>query len=370
MEKIDNLTLILKVTNKCNLNCPYCYTRSTIHNGKDMSIETFKNAVTKAASNTKKELIIVFHGGEPTLRSFEWFEETLNYLNHIEEIYKIKITKALQTNLTLFDEKKFKLFKKANVGIGFSYDGITNELTRKNNNTIIKNYNIINSNPLNIKTGCIALVTKDNYNKLIEMAEHFHKLKINYDLHLVFNTITMEDDKANMDINLVIENYKKYIDYIFSKKDYCIPHTLSIILEFIFFKRKTLCETIDCRKKWLGIGPEGEVAPCGNEWLQKNNKYLFGNINKHSIKEIFECNNYKIFYNKIENKRNICKNCEIFEFCNSGCPAKDFSNVGDVGKFNIEICNFTKEIYKYIENKILNKDFVNNNIIGMVKNER
>lgn len=368
--KLEFLTLIMKVTNKCNLDCPYCYTKSTIHNGQDMTMETFKNAVTKAASVVEKELTIVFHGGEPTLRSYEWYKEVLDYLNHIEEIYNISIQKVLQTNLTLFDEKKFKLFKNRNVGIGFSYDGITNDLTRKNNELIINNYNNISSKPLNIKTSCIGLITKDNYDKLIEMAEHYESKKLNYDLHLVFDTVTMEDDKANMDINLVIENFKRYIDYIFNKKDYCIPYSIMIILDHIFFRRNTLCETIDCRKKWLGIGPDGKVVPCGNEWLQKNDNYLFGNINKNSIEEIFSCTKYNIFSEKIENKMKLCKNCEIFDFCNSGCPAKDFSNTGDVGKHDVSTCKFLKEIYKYVEQKILNKDFVNLNIIGLVKNEK
>ena len=368
--KTEFLTLILKVTNKCNLNCPYCYTKSTIHNGQDMDLNTFKNAVVKGASSVEKELTVIFHGGEPTLRSYEWFEEALNFLNHIEEIYNIKIHKALQTNLTLFDEKKFKLFKSRNVGIGFSYDGITNDLTRQNNDLIINNYNKIISKPFNIITGCIALITKDNYDKLIEMVEDFQSKKILYDLHLVFNTITMEDDKANMNIDLVIEKYKEFIDYIFSKENYSIPSTITNFINYIVSKKKGLCELIDCRKHWLGISPEGKVVPCGNEWLQKNEEYLFGNINTDSIDDIFNCSNYQKFSNKIDKKINICKNCEIFDFCNSGCPAKDFSNTGDVGNHDVKTCKLTKEIYKHIQNKILSKDFKNNNIIRMVENEK
>lgn len=365
MRKIEHLTLILKVTNKCNLDCPYCYTRSTIHNGQDMEMETFKNAVIKGAT-AAEHLTLVFHGGEPTLRSYEWYKEALDFVNHIKEITGTNISLSLQTNLTLFDEKKFRLFKARNVGIGFSYDGITNDLTRKNENTILNNFHKLSEKPFKFTLGCICLITKDNYDKLIEIAEHYNNLHMMYDLHLVFNTVTMEDDKANMDINLVIENYKKYIDYIFSKKDYHIPFSLQTYIEYIVKEAKPLCKNIDCRYKWLGIGADGKVMPCGNEWIQKNDNYLFGNINTNSIEELYGCDKYKKYDEKIENKMSICKKCEIFSFCNSGCPAEDFSNMGDVGKHDADMCKFTKEIFKYIEKK-LEEPIINNNILAVMK---
>ena len=289
--KLEYLTLILKVTNKCNLNCPYCYTRSTIHNGQDMSIETFKNAVIKGATVTEN-LTLVFHGGEPTLRSYEWYKEALDFVNHIRDITGTNIKLSLQTNLTLFDDRKFRLFKSREVGIGFSYDGLTNDLTRKNEDTILTNYKKLNNKPFNFNLGCICLITKDNYNNLIGMAEHFEKHKLNYDLHIVFDTVTMVDNKANMDIDLLINNYKNYIDYIFSKKDYNIPFTIQTFIEYITNNKKILCKNIDCRYKWLGIGADGKVVPCGNEWIQKNDNYLFGNINTNSIEELFNCKKY------------------------------------------------------------------------------
>ena len=58
-------TLMLTVTEKCNLNCVYCY--EGVKSEKIMPFEVAKKAVTDTFNllDESDTLIITFHGGEP-----------------------------------------------------------------------------------------------------------------------------------------------------------------------------------------------------------------------------------------------------------------------------------------------------------------
>ena len=125
------LLVNLKIVERCNLNCTYCY----FFNGEDQSYQSHpkhlsKNMVLKIAAYLKQgceelkvtELTLIFHGGEPLIYSkahFDWmctlFSETFNSSTTIRY--------SLQTNGTLINEQWANLLLKHNVGVGISLDG-------------------------------------------------------------------------------------------------------------------------------------------------------------------------------------------------------------------------------------------------------
>jgi len=78
--------LILKITNKCNLNCIYCYNYKENYenknnkNNKDMDFKTAKNSIDNILTDGGELLKIQFTGGEPLL-NFNLIEKIINYCN-------------------------------------------------------------------------------------------------------------------------------------------------------------------------------------------------------------------------------------------------------------------------------------------------
>ena len=70
--------LILKITNRCNLNCIYCYADNK--NSKDMDFKTAKNSIDYILSDDADKLKIQFTGGEPLL-NFDLIEKVIKYCN-------------------------------------------------------------------------------------------------------------------------------------------------------------------------------------------------------------------------------------------------------------------------------------------------
>ncbi|WP_341752208.1 radical SAM protein [Candidatus Tisiphia endosymbiont of Piscicola geometra] len=128
---MNKLGIILKIAERCNLNCTYCY----FFNGPD---DSYKQRPARIKNETIERLVefllegiqelelnaldIAFHGGEPLLYGIKEFDDLCNILiTNLSS--KIKLRLTIQTNGLLINEAWIALFKKHSVDVGISIDG-------------------------------------------------------------------------------------------------------------------------------------------------------------------------------------------------------------------------------------------------------
>jgi uncharacterized protein len=127
-----SLNLILKLTERCNLNCSYCY----YFNGLDQSykekpallqshilvqiIDFLKNGINELKIS---HLSISFHGGEPMLMKKDKFILICQTLQDELSPLLEKLSFSIQTNGTLIDKEWIKIFEKFSIMVGISLDG-------------------------------------------------------------------------------------------------------------------------------------------------------------------------------------------------------------------------------------------------------
>lgn len=94
------------VTNKCNLNCKYCYEKTKKMNelNFDLANKIIKFIETEIEIYNSKKVKILFHGGEPTLN----FEIIKYLIENIEEKIKIKKYYEMTSNGFLISEEMKK----------------------------------------------------------------------------------------------------------------------------------------------------------------------------------------------------------------------------------------------------------------------
>lgn len=125
-------TLILHVTEACNLNCLYCYygnedaangIRGSSGNMK-MSVGTARAAVEflLAHSGDLREVGLVFFGGEPLL-NFKLITETVAYAERLMASAGKRITFSLTTNATLLTPEVIAFLRAHRIGVTVSMDG-------------------------------------------------------------------------------------------------------------------------------------------------------------------------------------------------------------------------------------------------------
>ena len=120
-------TLILHLTNACNLNCRYCYHAEWDLNQakkKVMGIEVARRAVDFLLdyAGELEEVVLVFFGGEPLL-NFKVIPAVVDYACQKASGKGKKINFAITTNGTLLSEEIIAFFQDKNIGVTVSMDG-------------------------------------------------------------------------------------------------------------------------------------------------------------------------------------------------------------------------------------------------------
>jgi len=141
IETIDHIEAVIKVAERCNINCSYCY----VFNKGD---ESFRERPIKIPHHVMAETAtylaqgardlqasgatIIFHGGEPLMmgkRNFVTFASMLS--SELSDLPSVRL--GIQTNAMLLDDEWVDIFAKHRVSVGVSLDGpdYVNDLERR-----------------------------------------------------------------------------------------------------------------------------------------------------------------------------------------------------------------------------------------------
>ena len=122
---------IVKVWERCNLACDYCYMyegpdKSFRNRPRNMSEKTFSRFAEQigvyAREQGKRDLFVIFHGGEPTLQSPEFFQRATLAVNAATPP-GTGVHFSMQTNGTRLTHEHLEVFAANDVKIGISLDG-------------------------------------------------------------------------------------------------------------------------------------------------------------------------------------------------------------------------------------------------------
>lgn len=127
----NTLQIIVKVSERCNLACDYCYffyggDESYKEHSPIISASTVKATVSYLVQAVEelslKEVVFILHGGEPLMMKKTRFVDLCQQLRDaLDPITELRID--LQTNAVLIDDEWIGIFQKYQVGVGVSVDG-------------------------------------------------------------------------------------------------------------------------------------------------------------------------------------------------------------------------------------------------------
>ena len=69
----DNITVIMKPTNQCNLRCKYCYHADNGYDKEKMTDQVLEKAIAVTAPFFKR-VEYNWHGGEPLIMGLDFYE--------------------------------------------------------------------------------------------------------------------------------------------------------------------------------------------------------------------------------------------------------------------------------------------------------
>jgi uncharacterized protein len=177
----DLNTLILKLTNACNLACAYCYDFETSEHATTLDPEVGRRALAEALDLAPEQLWVILHGGEPMLL---W--DTVEALVVAGERFAAERGKRIrfvgQTNLTRLDDRIVAFSLEHDIAWGVSVDGTAGihdhfRVTRRGTGSYAAFERMLDRYPRFVRgCGVMSTITALNQGRLLEIARHFRDL--------------------------------------------------------------------------------------------------------------------------------------------------------------------------------------------------
>lgn len=309
-EKIDVQTVLIEITNACNLYCTHCYnsTERKIRDNEFMTLENIKYIIKKCNEYSLDKLY--FSGGEPFTHP-----DILKIIDLCGEYPQTHFT--ITTNGLLLNEEYIKAMEQhENLAVQLSVDGLTKETyeSMRGENTFDRFNDALNLllnskiKPLTART-CI---TRLNYKEVPYIFEYLYQKKIAPSFLFVNKMGNAEKNWEKVSLSMAqmtsmlntINRLNNHYDY------YATPPEPVGACTF----------TEKAEMHALLIKYTGDVAPC--QFFYSHN---IGNVFKQEIRDILNYNNLREYYElatkrkeQLENSES-CKKCQIQSICKYGC---------------------------------------------------
>lgn len=340
------ITLILKVTDGCNLRCKYCSIGEKSDHFNIMNVDTMKSAgdfaVKFAKEKNDNNINIILHGGEPTIIRFTEYESFCEYL--LKTYKDILFKFSLQTNGYHFTEDFISFLKKYDINVGVSIDG--NEKVHdksrvdiNGNGTFDKiKQNIIKLIENEICVSGLVVVTKDLLKEDLSYLNFFNY----YDINLKINPLLNYGEATN-DSSMWLEcgDYSEYLKKVYL---YMLENEIEIQINPISNMLSAIINGSnmsdcayknECGKNFICVDYKGDIYPCGR----------FYDVTGSCLGNIKNTNN--VLKYESEELSDDCKQCKYMKWCYGGCNA--YRKIMNANK--TPLCDDIKNLFDYFSDE-------------------
>ena len=347
-------TIVLNVTNQCNLSCQYCYEfgedKVATPEGKPkfMAWETAKSSVDYlfAESQGRKSVHITFFGGE-TLMNFPLLKQVVAYARSRAEELKVNIDFSLTTNATLLSPTIIEYLAENAIGVTVSMDG-PKEMQDKFR--VFSNgrgsYDIIKPKVQNLlathRTRPIAArVTMTS--GAMDVKKIYQHLKHELGFYEVgFAPVTTSPNRLysinEPGMDSVLEQFSELADEYLEFALRGEHHGFSNVSDTLSELHQGVNKSLPCGAGlgMVGVGPSGDIAPCHR--FVDSDQHVLGNvttgIDKEKQSDFLTRGNIDTKYD--------CHECWARPLCAGGCHHEAFVRYGDTGHANLHYCDWIR----------------------------
>lgn len=300
----------LFTTDRCNLNCSYCYVKQ---DGNDMNADVFNKVIDLVDDN---DTISLF-GGEPSIAN-----NILLFIDKLKE-KKEKPSITFFSNAITYNEVLYKnlLSLENEILIQFSYDGeLQSSVSSSKHDTVLKNISKClldistidkyNNKRLHIQT----TVTPDNLSGILYTAKTLHEIGVkNMAISPVIEGVQWTNELIDK-FNLIMDTMCESVIDSYRNNDPITYYPLTI--QRMNNMGQTTC---GAGKDLFSISTNGDIYICHrySQHFKGNEDFKVGSIFDINSKEELEDISVSSgkYYGNPDNFIE-CHNCEYTQFCN------------------------------------------------------
>jgi uncharacterized protein len=344
-------------TERCNLNCTYCYIPEGMRKGGiHMSEEEVLAALERLHAYFEKTMPegrlpqIIFHGAEPMLNRKAVFAGI--------EAFEDRFRFGIQTNATLLDDEAIAFLTSHGVGIGLSLDGPIAEIADLTRTTWGGNgtFDAVTQAMDKLRGydgyNVICTVTRENVQQLRSIVEFFHENEVPACMLNVIRctlpgarTIRAEDSEVVPHFLAALD--RSYQLYQQSGRKLIIANFANVLISILApTARRLMCDISPCGggRSFFALAPNGDLFPC-SEFIGLPT-FNGGNLFRNTIDEVLESEAFRQVTERKVEDINPCQRCVIRHFCGSPCPAEAYEMNGSMEQTGA-YCEFYEEQVRY-----------------------
>jgi radical SAM protein with 4Fe4S-binding SPASM domain len=340
-EMKNHLSIIFLPTNKCNVNCEYCFEDKTDDRLTLTQLEHITNKIFDFLDESNiKSLTLHWQGGEIMTMPPRWFEEAFELIDSLAVARNKLVDHGLQTNMIGYTPRWNNVIQKMfgnAVGTSMDYPNLYRKLFNAGpaEYTRIWTRNISTAREAGIKVGVIAV---PNQATLAIGAERFYSFFVD-ELGVTdfqVNTPFPGGESNTTKQDLALENEKLsrfFVDLadIWVERGRDMGVKLGPIDQLIeYFSGEPSCLPCiwqtNCADEFISIDARGFVAQC-DCWVTSYPEYFFGNIFEESLGALLK--NSPARKQFLQRPAAIldqgCIECDYLSLCHGGCPVRTYT---------------------------------------------
>ncbi|MDZ4314345.1 MAG: peptide-modifying radical SAM enzyme CbpB [Azonexus sp.] len=347
----------LNPTERCNLNCTYCYLPDTQRSGgSHMPVETLLASLGKlrdyfrSVMPADRKPRAIFHGAEPLMNAPAVFEAI--------DAFADDFVFGLQTNGTLLDDAALDFLTSRNVSIGLSLDGPVADITDATRRTwggksvhdkVLRSMEKLRGyGSWSVITTC----TTENLPYLTRMVELFHAHEVpTCMLNTVRCTLSgargVKPADGDMATALFAALDRTHELYLATGRKLMVANFANILIGILApTARRLMCDISPCGggRAFFALAADGSLYPC-SEFIGLP-RFNGGSLLTGGVEAALDSAAFREVTTRDVDQFSPCGDCAIRHFCGSPCPAEAFEMNGGMDKIGA-FCDFYKEQVNY-----------------------
>jgi uncharacterized protein len=308
-------TLLVVLSEKCNLNCTYCgvdkWSKKTID--PYLYLEEFRKL---RASYPDETIKIDFFGGEPLLQ----IDLIKIILDEVKKDGNIKL--FMPTNGLLLDEDKADFLVENNIEVSISFDGLwqdTNRLQLNGKPTLERFFEKRDMFKRLPGVNCHTMIYRGCYNLLENHLFIRDNFGFNPELTLVRDVGVWDRES----VDKLLAGIQEMFDWYIANPHEEMPYFIMFYLRHFLNYHTKGVETDNCGAGTdMFMFSENKVVPCTRF---KDSPEMIAEIPKYA-------------------RMPECQTCEVKNYCKKGCLFEQIKNQGPI----VELCDIYKYVYKQV----------------------
>jgi len=349
--------VVIQPTAFCNINCTYCYLpdRNNRHVIAQSTVAKLFAEVF-ASRWACPEITVIWHAGEPLAVPVGFYREAFEAIERMRP-QSVIVRHAFQTNGMLINPEWCALFRDWSVGVGVSIDGPqqlhdVHRKTRSGKGTFDKTIAGIRClRSEKVPFHVISVLSHDS----LAMPEELLAFYISEGIdHICFNVEESEGDHvsslfAGSELRARYETFLRTFWHLARASNRVqFLREIDLAIPRVFRPNEVPTRNIQVEPlAMINVDSHGNVSSFSPELLGLRNAdyadFLLGNINTHSLAQIYETCLASALFRDIEAGVAACSaSCPYFSVCGGGAPVNKLFENGSFTGTETSYCTLTQ----------------------------